>query len=236
MQIKFKILIKLILRNGSISCEHFYLKTIVKEVRRNGLTKSEWLTWLPLKYGYFYFRKLYFYLFSLTYFIKNNLPDLFQKAGLDDHSTWKRWTEINDCELNFPTEKRLTFFQTVLVVQALRPDRLQNSMRNFSCKLIGIKDISPSTTNIKMLYETETIASEPILIIISPGADPSQELSELAESVVGKQAYHEVAMGQGQMTLALDLLKQCSTKGEWLCLKNLHLVIAWLPTLEKVCL
>ena len=143
---------------------------------------------------------------------------------------------INDCELNFPTEKRLTFFQTVLVVQALRPDRLQNSMRNFSCKLIGIKDISPSTTNIKMLYETETIASEPILIIISPGADPSQELTELAESVVGKQAYHEVAMGQGQMTLALDLLKQCSTKGEWLCLKNLHLVIAWLPTLEKVCL
>lgn len=41
-------------------------------------------------------------------------------------------------------------------------------------------------------------------------------------------------MGQGQMTVALDLLKQCSSRGEWLCLKNLHLVISWLPTLEKV--
>ncbi len=160
---------------------------------------------------------------------------MFQKASIDDQGVWKRWAESNDCESNFPSDKRVSHFQQVLIVQALRPDRLQNSMRNFVCKLIGIKDISPSTTNIKMLYETETVANEPILIIISPGADPSQELSELAESVVGKQAYHEVAMGQGQMTIALDLLKQCSSKGEWLCLKNLHLVIAWLPTLEKVC-
>ena len=41
-------------------------------------------------------------------------------------------------------------------------------------------------------------------------------------------------MGQGQMEIALELLKKCSINGEWLCLKNLHLVVAWLPILEKV--
>jgi dynein heavy chain 2 len=41
-------------------------------------------------------------------------------------------------------------------------------------------------------------------------------------------------MGQGQMEVALELLKQCSNNGEWLCLKNLHLVVSWLPVLEKV--
>jgi dynein heavy chain 2 len=41
-------------------------------------------------------------------------------------------------------------------------------------------------------------------------------------------------MGQGQMQIALDLLKKCSTQGSWLCLKNLHLVTPWLTTLEKV--
>ena len=41
-------------------------------------------------------------------------------------------------------------------------------------------------------------------------------------------------MGQGQMDVALDLLKKCSSQGSWLCLKNLHLVTAWLTTLEKV--
>ena len=41
-------------------------------------------------------------------------------------------------------------------------------------------------------------------------------------------------MGQGQADLALQLLHDCGRNGEWLCLKNLHLVTAWLPTLEKV--
>jgi len=43
----------------------------------------------------------------------------------------------------------------------------------------------------------------------------------------------QVAMGQGQAEIAMKLLHQCSRDGEWLCLKNLHLVTAWLPTLEK---
>lgn len=40
-------------------------------------------------------------------------------------------------------------------------------------------------------------------------------------------------MGQGQMEIALDLLKKCSINGDWLCLKNVHLVVSWLPVLEK---
>ncbi len=41
-------------------------------------------------------------------------------------------------------------------------------------------------------------------------------------------------MGQGQAEVAMTLLHECSQSGEWLCLKNLHLVMAWLPVLEKV--
>ena len=41
-------------------------------------------------------------------------------------------------------------------------------------------------------------------------------------------------MGQGQAEIAMQLLHECSRSGEWLCLKNLHLVTAWLPSLEKV--
>jgi len=44
----------------------------------------------------------------------------------------------------------------------------------------------------------------------------------------------KVAMGQGQAEVAMQLLQECATNGEWLCLKNLHLVTAWLPALEKV--
>ena len=31
----------------------------------------------------------------------------------------------------------------------------------------------------------------------------------------------------------MRLLTECARTGDWLCLKNLHLVVAWLPTLEK---
>lgn len=40
-------------------------------------------------------------------------------------------------------------------------------------------------------------------------------------------------MGGGQNEYALETLKQAAEKGEWLCLKNLHLVTPWLQTLEK---
>lgn len=40
-------------------------------------------------------------------------------------------------------------------------------------------------------------------------------------------------MGGGQQQAALDLLSSAAANGTWLCLKNLHLVVAWLPTLEK---
>jgi len=43
-------------------------------------------------------------------------------------------------------------------------------------------------------------------------------------------------MGQGQAEIAMKLLSDSSKNGDWLCLKNLHLVTAWLPKLEKVSL
>ena len=100
-------------------------------------------------------------------------------------------------------------------------------MEHFTTRALGLKDISPTTLNFKRLYTTDTLPTEPILIVISPGA----ELQEVADSIVGNDHYHQVAMGQGQAGVAIQL--DCAINGEWLCLKNLHLVTAWLPTLEK---
>lgn len=132
------------------------------------------------------------------------MPDLYQKAGIDDDSTWRKWAEVSECEKNFPSDKRLTSFQQILIIQALRPDRLQIAMRDFAVRVLNLKDISPSSTNIRVIYEHETTASEPILFIVSPGSDPSEELKELAESVVGKQSYHEVSNSVSMETKPLS--------------------------------
>ena len=40
-------------------------------------------------------------------------------------------------------------------------------------------------------------------------------------------------MGQGQSEIAISKIREFAEQGKWLCLKNLHLVTGWLPTLEK---
>lgn len=54
----------------------------------------------------------------------------------------------------------------------------------------------------------------PVLIIISPGADPSQELQDAAGELLGPSRYHQVAMGQGQAELAVKLLRECAQSGK----------------------
>ncbi|VDP79028.1 unnamed protein product [Echinostoma caproni] len=122
---------------------------------------------------------------------------------------------------------------------------LLTSVENTSA-VRNLPQLGSSTLNLSRLYESETRFNEPILLLISPGADPSQELAEAAASHFGKSTssgggnvepqsgrYRQVAMGQGQADLALEELRAAAEAGDWLCLKNLHLVTGWLPVLEK---
>jgi hypothetical protein len=40
-------------------------------------------------------------------------------------------------------------------------------------------------------------------------------------------------MGGGQQDIAMAMLRSAAGNGDWLVLKNVHLVVAWLPVLEK---
>lgn len=41
----------------------------------------------------------------------------------------------------------------------------------------------------------------------------------------------QISMGQGQETKAISALQEAAKSGQWLTLKNLHLVTSWLPLL-----
>uniref|UniRef100_T1IHY1 Cytoplasmic dynein 2 heavy chain 1 n=1 Tax=Strigamia maritima TaxID=126957 RepID=T1IHY1_STRMM len=167
--------------------------------------------------------------------LKNIFPDFYSGLQLHDSELWRPFANSSQCELEIPAavSRKITPFQQILLIQSLRPDRLQSCIVNFASSSLGIKELSPPPLNLKKLYG-ETTSMEPILILTSSGADPSHELQELANQIVGPKNYHQVAMGQGQSEAAVQLLHQCSTAGDWLCLKNLHLVTSWLPALEKI--
>ena len=169
-------------------------------------------------------------------------PDVVNQCRLEDKNTWKRWVEHPEPERNFPEsvdrtlEKKNQAFRKVLVVQALRPDRLQTAMELFACRALDVETLAPPQMSLQQLFESgATKAAAPILMITTAGADPSKELSDLAYRVIGEDSdrYVEIAMGGGQEAGALQALKDMARAGGWVCLKNLHLVVAWLPTLEK---
>ena len=62
-----------------------------------------------------------------------------------------------------------------------------------------------------------TCAGLPLLFMTNHGADPSQELQQFAIDIVGAEAYHQLAMGQGQTQPALDLLHSCARSGMLVC-------------------
>ncbi|KAK5608849.1 Cytoplasmic dynein 2 heavy chain 1 [Crenichthys baileyi] len=166
--------------------------------------------------------------------LKTTFPAFYQTLCLSDSDLWLSFLQSSQCEQEIPSSitRKISLFQQLLLVQAVRPDRLQSAMTAFASQALGMKELSPPPLNLRRLY-TETMEWEPVLIIISPGADPSQELVELAAETIGRDNYHEISMGQGQADVALATLRKCSQDGDWLCLKNLHLVTAWLPLLEK---
>ena len=105
-------------------------------------------------------------------------------------------------------------------------------MSSFVCTELSVDSIAPPPLSLSRVCD-EASASSPVLFIVTPGSDPSQELEEHASKARGSGRYHQLAMGQGQAEEAMRLLAECARTGDWLCLKNLHLVVAWLPTLEK---
>ncbi|KAG2426397.1 hypothetical protein HYH02_014824 [Chlamydomonas schloesseri] len=161
-------------------------------------------------------------------------PQLVAAAELADSGLWAQWASgATDALPGKIAGGKVNPFQQLLLVKAFRPDRLQSAMSSFICGTLNIKSVSPPPFSLKALIEGETRPDEPILFITTPGADPSQELSEYAAQTMGKERYFEVAMGQGQAEKAVTLLRECAKNGDWLVLKNVHLAVSWLPSLEK---
>ncbi|XP_008299945.1 cytoplasmic dynein 2 heavy chain 1 [Stegastes partitus] len=123
---------------------------------------------------------------------KATFPALYQTLCLSDSDLWLSFLQSSQCEQEIPSSiaKKISTFQQLLFVQAVRPDRLQSAMAAFASQALGMKELSPPPLNLRRLYN-ETMEWEPVLIIISPGADPSQELAELAAETVGRDSYHE---------------------------------------------
>ena len=148
--------------------------------------------------------------------------------------SWAKWASSERCEVDFPPSlpPATTPFQRILLVQALRPERLQYALTNFVMTTLSIPSLSPSSSALLEIARSDSHAAAPILMITTAGADPTQELEDIAAREMAGR-YKQLAMGGQQCATAITMVREAAKNGNWLCLKNLHLVVHWVPQLEK---
>ena len=150
---------------------------------------------------------------------------------------WQKW-----CDLEMPENEKLPLdyknksdFQKLLVIRALRPDRMVNALTQFISNQIGEKFTEDVVFTLQQTY-SESTPSMALFFILSPGVDPVKNLESLGEKMgysEQKGNLYNISLGEGQEENALNSLTAAAKDGSWVIIQNLHLMGKWLMVLEK---
>jgi dynein heavy chain len=153
---------------------------------------------------------------------------------------WRAWMDSaapeDPSELPEPWGDSLTAFHRLMLLRALRPDRLAVGLTNFVRASLGPEYV---TQPAQSMLETfgESSASTPLLFVLCPGVDPGSDIVELGRQLgftASDGSLVSVAMGEGREALAERAIEDAARDGGWVFLQNLHLLPAWLPRLEEL--
>ncbi|KAL0236998.1 hypothetical protein PCE1_000395 [Barthelona sp. PCE] len=164
------------------------------------------------------------------------LPEAFARLPTDLEASSKRWKDW--FQQQFPEKARipgdynnLSDFQKLLLLKALRPDRLIYSLHAYVDANLGNEYVELIPFKLEDIFQE---ASEliPILFVLSPGTNPLKDVEALYHKLQGESMV-SISLGQGQTPIAEEALLKHRKSGGWVILENLHLTIKWLPWLEK---
>ncbi|KAG9509180.1 Dynein heavy chain, cytoplasmic, partial [Fragariocoptes setiger] len=125
-------------------------------------------------------------------------------------------------------------FNELLLVKALRPDRLPAATSVFVRFVLGERFVRAADTEVKLaeVVEKEIRASTPVLMCSAPGYDASGRVDELA--VDTSHPCTSIALGSAEgFNQAEQAINAAAKSGKWVQLKNVHLAPMWLIQLEK---
>nr|KAF6418224.1 dynein axonemal heavy chain 11 [Rousettus aegyptiacus] len=151
---------------------------------------------------------------------------------------WRKWVE-SECpeKEKLPQEwKKKNLIQKLILLRAMRPDRVTYALRNFVEEKLGAKYVERTRLDLVKAFE-ETSPATPVFFILSPGVDALKDLEILGKRLgftIDSGKFHNVSLGQGQEAVAEMALENASKGGHWVLLQNVHLVAKWLGTLEKL--
>ena len=214
-------------RRGDLPAEE--LDFIIKSPKMmDAPERSELLQWLPESN------------WASVQSLAELLPDAFAGLPADMDGSWKRWKEWFDNEQPenepLPGEwKRLPGFQRLLVLRALRQDRMVLAVKYWVRDELGVDYYNAIPFDLPTSFEDASPAT-PIFFLLSPGVDPLvavRAIGKPADKTEANGLFFSVSLGQGQEPVAEKALDRMHASGGWVMLQNIELVARWLPKLEK---
>ncbi|RXN33505.1 dynein heavy chain axonemal [Labeo rohita] len=170
-----------------------------------------------------------------------SFTDEFRGLDRDIEGSPKRWKKVVESECpekeKLPQEwKNKSSLQKLILMRALRPDRMTYAVRNFVEEKLGVQYTEGRKMEFARSFK-ECGPASPVFFILSPGVDPLKDVESLGKKLgftidLGK--LHNVSLGQGQESVAELAMEKASKEGHWVILQNIHLVAKWLGSLEKL--
>ncbi|KAL8274015.1 hypothetical protein Esti_002104 [Eimeria stiedai] len=128
-------------------------------------------------------------------------------------------------------------FEMLLLLKIVREDAVAPLAREIVHMLLGpafLEFVPPSLESVLSLCSS----SRPLLVILSPGSDPTSSFFALAEQqqqqAAAKLDFQCISLGRSQGPKASRVLNNAIRQGGWVLLQNCHLARSWMPELHKV--
>lgn len=150
---------------------------------------------------------------------------------------WKVFIELdNPIDASFPGrwDTELSDFQKLLFLRVIREELVMQAIKKYLYLNLGEYFIDSVSSNLEAAFNDSTSAT-PLILILSPGADPTDSLIQFSESRgLDNNKLKIISLGQGQGPIAERVLELAMKAGSWVCLQNCHLAVSWLPKLEQI--
>ena len=154
----------------------------------------------------------------------------------DFEGAWHEWMEtrnVMDAPLPAPFNKSVNYFQKLILVKALREDKIQSSIASFVSRKIGSKFAESPSASMEDIYR-DLDNKTPCIFVLSTGADPTGTLLRFARQKGYGDRMHIVSLGQGQGVVAQRLIENGMKSGDWVVLQNCMLAKSWMPELDRI--
>ena len=160
-----------------------------------------------------------------------NFSDMCESVTRND-GLWRLWFDSEAPEASkIPDyEDKASKFERMCVVRAWREDRTLIAAAEYIAEALGPRFVESVPLSMEGVL-AETTPRTPVIAVLSPGADPTKLIEDLAKK--RKIKVLGVSMGQGQEVIARKYLATATMEGQWVLLQNTHLGLGYLQEVEQ---